>query len=68
MAVRLLDREILVAKKRKMMLIRPIGWFVSLGFGVSREFSNSLGRGFYEVRVYEVLRSSPLSPYSHGYS
>ena len=68
MAVRLLDREILVAKKRKMVLIRPIGWLVSLGFGLRREFSNSLGRGFYEVRVYEVLRSLPSSPYSHGYS
>ena len=42
MAVRLLDREILVAKKRTMMLIRPIGWLVSLGFGLRREFSNSL--------------------------
>ena|ERR671914_940953 len=51
MAVRLLDREILVAKKRTMMLIGPIGWLVSLGFGVTREFSYSLFRHLGEYRI-----------------
>ena len=55
MAVRLLDREILVAKKRKMMLIHPIGWFVSLGFGVSREFSNSLSEHLSEKADFRLL-------------
>ncbi len=49
MAVRLLDREILVAKKRKMMLIGPIGWFVSLGVEISRDFQTVSEEEFSEV-------------------